>query len=73
MSRPPSPEGKSAHRARSVFATTRPACGILFAAFAQAIEDALGLDGFEVLEIPLSPGRLFELVEAHRGGTEDPS
>jgi len=32
--------------------------------FAQAIEDALNLDGFEILEIPLSPNRLWELVQA---------
>jgi aerobic carbon-monoxide dehydrogenase large subunit len=33
--------------------------------FAQAIEDALGLNarGFELLEIPLSPSRLFELTK----------
>jgi CO/xanthine dehydrogenase Mo-binding subunit len=36
------------------------------ALFAQALEDALGLEGFELLEIPLSPNRLFELVTAHR-------
>lgn len=30
--------------------------------FAQAIENALGLDHLEVLEIPLSPNRLWELV-----------
>jgi CO/xanthine dehydrogenase Mo-binding subunit len=32
--------------------------------FAQAIEDALDLNarGFELLEIPLSPSRLFELT-----------
>jgi CO/xanthine dehydrogenase Mo-binding subunit len=32
--------------------------------FAQAIEDALGLNGrgVELLEIPLSPSRLFELT-----------
>lgn len=36
------------------------------ALFAQAVEDALGLPGFEILEIPLSPNRLFELVRAHR-------
>jgi CO/xanthine dehydrogenase Mo-binding subunit len=44
------------------------------ALFAQAVEDALGLDGFELLEIPLSPNRLFELVTAHRAappGAED--
>ena len=34
------------------------------ALFAQAIENALAMDGFEILEIPLSPGRLWELVEA---------
>ena len=32
------------------------------ALFAQAIEDALDLPGFEILEIPLSPKRLFELT-----------
>jgi carbon-monoxide dehydrogenase large subunit len=36
------------------------------AAFAQAVEDALGIPGFEVLEIPLSPGRLFELMQTKR-------
>jgi CO/xanthine dehydrogenase Mo-binding subunit len=30
--------------------------------FAQAVEDALGMPGLEILEIPLSPGRLWELV-----------
>ncbi len=35
------------------------------AVFAQAVEDALALDGFEILEIPLSPNRLFELVRDH--------
>lgn len=34
--------------------------------FAQAIEDALGLEGFEIREIPLSPRRLWELVEEHK-------
>jgi carbon-monoxide dehydrogenase large subunit len=34
--------------------------------FAQAIEDALGLADFEIREIPLSPLRLWELVEAHK-------
>jgi CO/xanthine dehydrogenase Mo-binding subunit len=34
------------------------------ALFAQAVEDALGIPGFEILEIPLSPNRLWELVEA---------
>jgi carbon-monoxide dehydrogenase large subunit len=32
------------------------------AAFAQAVEDALGEPGLEILEIPLSPQRLFELL-----------
>ncbi len=33
------------------------------ALFAQALEDALQVEGLEILEIPLSPGRLWELVE----------
>lgn len=36
------------------------------AAFAQAVEDALGIDGLEILEMPLSPNRLFELVQEAR-------
>ena len=36
------------------------------AAFAQAVEDALAGSGVEITEIPLSPGRLFELIEASR-------
>jgi carbon-monoxide dehydrogenase large subunit len=32
--------------------------------FSQAIEDALGIDGFELTEIPLSPNRLWELTQA---------
>ncbi len=39
------------------------------AAFAQAIEDALAPLGIEVLEIPLSPQRLFELIEGAAGET----
>ncbi|HLF56650.1 MAG TPA: molybdopterin cofactor-binding domain-containing protein, partial [Thermoanaerobaculia bacterium] len=35
------------------------------ALFAQAVEDALELPGFEICEIPLSPNRLFELVREH--------
>jgi carbon-monoxide dehydrogenase large subunit len=31
--------------------------------FAQAVEDALNLPGFEICEIPLNPSRLWELVE----------
>ena len=36
------------------------------AVFAQAIEDALAGSGVEVTQIPLSPNRLFELIEAAR-------
>src|SRR5207245_2381678 len=36
------------------------------AAFAQAVEDALSDHGVEITEIPLSPNRLFELIEAAR-------
>ncbi|HEX2189095.1 MAG TPA: xanthine dehydrogenase family protein molybdopterin-binding subunit [Longimicrobiaceae bacterium] len=36
------------------------------AAFAQAVEDALPEYGLEIREIPLSPGQLFELLEAAR-------
>ncbi len=32
--------------------------------FAQAVEDALNIPGLEIAEIPLSPNRLFELVQA---------
>jgi CO/xanthine dehydrogenase Mo-binding subunit len=31
--------------------------------FAQAVEDALSDTGLEILEIPLSPNRLWELLE----------
>jgi aerobic carbon-monoxide dehydrogenase large subunit len=34
------------------------------ALFAQAVEDALAIPGLEILEIPLKPSRLWELVEA---------
>jgi aerobic carbon-monoxide dehydrogenase large subunit len=37
------------------------------AVFAQAVEDALAGTGVEILEIPLSPNRLFELLEKERG------
>ena len=40
------------------------------AAFAQAVEDALANYGIEILEIPLSPNRLFEIVQAARGADE---
>lgn len=33
--------------------------------YAQAIEDALGIEGLEIREIPLSPSKLWELVERH--------
>lgn len=36
------------------------------AAFAQAVENALQGSGLEILEIPLSPSRLFELISAAR-------
>ena len=36
------------------------------AAFAQAVEDALAGTGVEITEIPLSPNRLFELIQAAR-------
>jgi CO/xanthine dehydrogenase Mo-binding subunit len=32
------------------------------AVFAQAVEDALNVPGLEILEIPLSPSRLYELL-----------
>ena len=35
--------------------------------FAQALEDALQLDGLEILEIPLSPSLLWELVQEAKG------
>ena len=38
------------------------------AAFAQAVEDALAGSGLEITEIPLSPGRLFELMQGSQGG-----
>ena len=31
--------------------------------FAQAVENALQIPGFEILEMPLSPGRLWELAQ----------
>ena len=36
------------------------------ALFAQAIEDALAGSGVEITEIPLSPNKLFELIDAAR-------
>jgi CO/xanthine dehydrogenase Mo-binding subunit len=36
------------------------------AAIAQAIEDALGIPGLEILEIPIPPDRLWALIEAAR-------
>ncbi len=38
------------------------------AVFVQAVENALGADCPELLEIPLSPNRLFELVHGNRAG-----
>jgi carbon-monoxide dehydrogenase large subunit len=40
------------------------------AAFAQAVEDALSGTGVEITEIPLSPGRLFELMAGSQGAGE---
>jgi carbon-monoxide dehydrogenase large subunit len=37
--------------------------------FCQALEDALGIEGLELLEIPLSPSRVWEMVEAAKGGS----
>jgi CO/xanthine dehydrogenase Mo-binding subunit len=39
--------------------------------FAQALEDALHDVELEILEIPLSPGRLFELVAAATRGDKE--
>ncbi len=36
------------------------------ALFAQAVEDALDVPGLEILEIPLKPSRLWELVEERK-------
>ncbi|MFQ5399642.1 MAG: molybdopterin cofactor-binding domain-containing protein [Anaerolineae bacterium] len=35
--------------------------------FAQAVEDALGMEGLEILEIPLSPSRIWELAAEAKG------
>ncbi|NIQ29194.1 MAG: hypothetical protein GTN89_02180, partial [Acidobacteria bacterium] len=36
--------------------------------FAQAVEDALGEEGFEILEIPVTPSRLWEMLRSlHEG------
>jgi len=40
------------------------------AAFAQAVENALADYGVEILETPLSPNRLFEIIQAARGADE---
>jgi CO/xanthine dehydrogenase Mo-binding subunit len=40
------------------------------ALFAQALENALQINGLEVLEIPLSPGRLWELARAAKARQE---
>ena len=37
------------------------------AVFAQAVEDALAGTGVEICEIPLSPNRLFELINKDKG------
>ena len=36
--------------------------------FAQALENALNIDGLEILEMPLSPSKLFSLAQAARSG-----
>jgi CO/xanthine dehydrogenase Mo-binding subunit len=36
------------------------------ALFAQAVENALDIPGFEILEIPLNPSKLWELVQDHK-------
>jgi CO/xanthine dehydrogenase Mo-binding subunit len=38
------------------------------ALFAQAVDDALSDFGIEVTEIPLSPNRLFELIDQAKAG-----
>ncbi|HUR20924.1 MAG TPA: xanthine dehydrogenase family protein molybdopterin-binding subunit [Vicinamibacterales bacterium] len=43
------------------------------AVFAQALEDALGGSGIEILEIPLNPNRLFELMSSSEAGSSDPA
>ena len=34
--------------------------------FAQAVEDALNIENFEIRQIPLSPLKLWELVKDHK-------
>ncbi|MDA1330072.1 MAG: xanthine dehydrogenase family protein molybdopterin-binding subunit [Chloroflexi bacterium] len=41
--------------------------------FAQAVEDALDLEGFEIREIPLSPLKLWDLVKAHKSSGKQSS
>ena len=38
--------------------------------FAQAVEDAIGREGFEILEIPVTPSRLWEMLRAPAGATQ---
>ena len=38
--------------------------------FAQAVEDAIGESGFEILQIPLNPSRLWEMLRAHRSSSQ---
>lgn len=35
------------------------------AVFVQALEDALGMDGLELREVPLSPAKLLDIIEEH--------
>ncbi|MFP3854620.1 MAG: molybdopterin cofactor-binding domain-containing protein, partial [Anaerolineales bacterium] len=39
--------------------------------FAQALEDALAVEGLELLEIPLSPSKLWEKVQAAKSSAQD--
>jgi carbon-monoxide dehydrogenase large subunit len=43
------------------------------ALFAQAIEDALQIEGLEILEIPLSPNRLWELIQEAKAKAAAPN
>ena len=55
-------------RLRAAFEQALEALGMVLVqvgdARGQAVEDALADTGIEVLEIPLSPGRLWQLVDA---------
>ncbi|MCB9763185.1 MAG: xanthine dehydrogenase family protein [Alphaproteobacteria bacterium] len=38
------------------------------AVFVQAVEDALGIDGLELRDVPLSPAKLLHILSEHTGG-----